>query len=395
VREDDVQANLLYAGTETGFYVSYNGGKQWKQLQLNLPVTPITDLMVHKGNLIAGTMGRSFWILDDLSVLRQYISRDIKNGFAFFKPSDSYRVSGGSMLDAASSNEEDEGPPMALTSGVNASTGVTLYYLLPKGNDSAIITLDIKDASGKTIRSYNSKPDEKFIHFPGGPEAEPVLSTKAGLNRFVWDMRYETLPSVPNVFIEGSYAGRKVSPGAYTATLKLGKEERTVPVTILADPRITATAADYKLQEETLAIVDNAVKEIHEDVNRMRVVNKQLKDLVEILKDTVTYKAVIDSSKSLSKRITYWEEKLVQPKAQSNDDIINFINMLSADYIFVKGEMDMNVPFVTGGQLERIKELNAQWEPLKKEYEALQNKVSAFNALCREKGVEKITMPWK
>jgi photosystem II stability/assembly factor-like uncharacterized protein len=395
VREDDVQANLLYAGTETGFYISHNGGKQWKQLQLNLPVTPITDLKVHKGNLIAGTMGRSFWILDDLTVLRQYVSRDMKNGFAFFNPSDSYRISVGSMLDASANDEEDDGPPMALTSGVNASTGVTLYYLLPKGKDSAKISLNIKDASGNIIRSYSSKPDSKFIRFPGGPEAEPVLGTRAGLNRFVWDMRYETLPAVPNVFIEGSYAGRKVSPGTYTATLKLDKEEKTVPVKILADPRINATPADYKLQEETLAIVDRAVKEIHEDVNRMRVVNKQLKDLVEILNDTVTYKAVIDSSKSLSKRITAWEEKLVQPKAQSNDDIINFVNMLSADYIFVKGEMDMNVPFVTGGQLERIKELNEQWEPLKKEYEELQKKVAAFNAFCREKGVEKITLPGK
>ena len=91
--------------------------------------------------------------------------------------------------------------------------------------------------------------------------------------------------------------------------------------------------------------------------------------------------------------MTNWEEKLVQPKSQSNDDVINFLNKLSADYIFLRGEMDNNLPAVTTGQKKRLAELNAQWQPLKTEYGQLQQKVADFNALCRKANVEKITVP--
>ncbi len=125
----------------------------------------------------------------------------------------------------------------------------------------------------------------------------------------------------------------------------------------------------------------------------MRIVRKQVNDLLELLTDTVTYKPVIESGKKLAKKITVWEEKLVQPKAQSNDDIINFVNMLSADYIFLKGEMDVNIPAVTSGQQQRLTELNAQWQPIKNEYSDIQKQVADFNALCRSLKIEKITIP--
>ncbi|MES2647076.1 MAG: glycosyl hydrolase [Bacteroidota bacterium] len=391
IREDDLQKDLLYAGTETGFYISSNGGKSWKQQQLNLPVTPITDLKVHQGNLIASTMGRSFWILDDLSILRQYMARDVKKTFELFTPETAYRVSGGSVLDGAT--DDEDGPALAYNFGVNAASGVPLYYLLPAGADSLAVTLEIQNEKGKMVRKYSSKPDSKFVGFPGGPEEEPLLPAKAGMNRMVWDQRYATLPGVPNVFIEGSYAGRKAAPGKYKAILKAGKEEKTTTIMISADPRIQATQADYNAQEQTLLAVDDSIKSIHDKVNQMKVVRNQVNSLLDILTDTLTYKAVIDSGKSLNKQITTWEEKLVQPKAQSNDDIINFVNMLSADYIFLKGEMDSNIPFVTGGQQNRINELNALWQPLLNEYDQIQKKITAFNALCREKGVEKITVP--
>jgi hypothetical protein len=206
-------------------------------------------------------------------------------------------------------------------------------------------------------------------------------------------MRYETLPGVENVFIEGSYQGRKVAPGKYTARLKTDKEEKTTTITILPDPRINATATEYLQQQQTLAEVDNKVKEIHDAVNQMRVVRSQVNELLNLLTDTVKYKPVIDDGKKLVKKITAWEEKLVQPKAQSNDDIINFVNMLSADYIFLKGEMDVNIPSVTSGQQQRLAELNAQWLPIKNEYADIQKQVANFNTLCRNLNIEKITIP--
>lgn len=392
IREDDVKKDLLYAGTETGFYISYNGGKTWKQRQLNLPVTPITDLMVHNNNLIASTMGRAYWILDDISVLRQLQSRDDMDSLKLLTPDDAYRVSGRSVLDEVQSEDDDEAP--ANTSvGVNPTTGISLYYIVPAKPDSIKLKLDILDDKGQLVRSYSTEPDKKFIKFPGGPDEEPLLLNKPGLNRFVWDLRYETLPGVNGVFIEGSYSGRKAAPGKYTVVLKTEKEEKRVSFNILPDPRIKATPEEYALQEQTLAVADGKIKEIHNDVNQMREVRKQINELAGLLTDTVKYKAIIDSGKSLVEKLTAWEEKLVQPKAKSNDDIINFVNKLTADYIFLKGEMDANIPYVTSGQKERLSELNSQWKPLQQEYVSLQKMVSDYNAQCSNSGIGKITIP--
>jgi len=142
-----------------------------------------------------------------------------------------------------------------------------------------------------------------------------------------------------------------------------------------------------------MAETDNKIKEIHEAVTQMRLVRKQVNELADLLTDTVKYKPVMDSGKALVKRLTAWEEKLVQPKSQSNDDVINFSNMLSANYIFLKGEMDVNIPTVTSGQQQRLAELNADWQPIKKEYDALQKNVEEYNALCRRMQIEKITIP--
>ncbi len=390
LREDDVQKDLLYAGTETGFYVSHNGGGSWKQQQLNLPVTPITDLKVHQGNLIAATMGRSFWVLDDLAVLRQ-VGPEVPAKLALFTPSHAYRVSGGSVLDAVSAEDDDR--PATGMAGANPTSGVSLYYFLPPGTDSATLLLEILDEKGSLVRRYSTKPDPQFLRFPGGPEADPLLPRRTGLNRFVWDLRRATLPGVPTVFIEGSYQGRRAAPGKYTARLRLGKEERTVPVTVLPDPRMALPATAYQEQEQTLARVDSKIEEIHQAVNQMKAVRKQVADLLPLLPDTVRYKAVVEGARQLTKDITAWEEKLVQPKAQSNDDIINFVNGLSADYVFLRGEMDTNLPAVTTGQKQRLAELNGLWQPLQNSYKELQQKVAGFNALCRSAGLEKITIP--
>jgi photosystem II stability/assembly factor-like uncharacterized protein len=392
IREDDVQKDILYAGTETGFYISYDGGKNWIRRQLNLPVTPITDLMVHKGNLIASTMGRAYWILDDMQVLRQFPGGDIPNKLELLTPSDAYRVSGSSALDAVKDEEEDDAPATS-SAGTNPATGVSIYYVLPDKPDSIKLTLNVLDEKGELVRSYSTRPDKKFIKFPGGPNEDPLLANKPGLNRFVWDLRYATLPGVNGVFIEGSYKGRRVSPGEYTLVLKHESQEMKCSFHVMPDPRIKAGPAEYEDQEKTLAIVDGKIKEIHDDVNQMREVRKQINELAGLLTDTLKYKAVVDSGKSVVKKLTTWEEKLVQPKAKSNDDIINFVNKFTADYIFLKEEMDSNIPGVTKGQRGRLSELNALWEPLKTEYVELQKMVEDYNTLCRNSGIEKITIP--
>ena len=152
-------------------------------------------------------------------------------------------------------------------------------------------------------------------------------------------------------------------------------------------------ATAYREQEQTLAEVDRAIKEMHDDVNRMKAVRKQVNDMLLLLSDTIRYKNILESGRKLAKDITTWEEEIVQPKAQSNDDIINFVNRLSADYVFLRGEMDTNLPAVTTGQKQRLAELNTLWQPLKSQYSSLQKRVADFNALSRNAGIEQIIIP--
>lgn len=391
VREDDVQKGLLYAGTETGLYISWNNGDSWTRLQLNLPVTPITDLKVHQGNLLAATMGRAFWILDDLYMLRQYAAIEAGKALQLYGPATAIRVSGGSELDGPAHDDEDEGPSFA---GTNPSSGAVFYYYLPKGQDSAKISLSLYNEKGELVRRYIDSADPKFVGFPGGPSPDPVLTKKAGLNRIVWDLRYPTLPGVPTVFIEGSYEGHKVPPGKYTATLQVGSEKQITTLTVLPDPRIKANPADYAEQHEYLTKIEAGVRDIHESVLKMRVAKEQIALLMKVIGKDARYADARKQAESLQTRINSWEDALVQNKAQSNDDIINFVNRLSADYIFLKGELDVNTPYVTDGQKNQLKALDASWQPLKAEYTAIVTTgLAELNATCRKLGIERVMMP--
>jgi photosystem II stability/assembly factor-like uncharacterized protein len=390
VREDDVRRDLLYAGTETGFYISYDGGKNWRALQLNLPVVAITDMMLRQGDLVASTQGRGFWILDDLEVLRQY--DPALAGLQLFRPDNAVRVSGRSAFDAVL---EEKDVKQTSPFGTNAPTGVVLYYSLPDDiKDGDKITLDITDANGNPVRSYSSAEDKSFVSYPGGPKANPTLPKTKGMHRFVWDMRYPTVVGAPKVFIEGSYSGHKAAPGTYRATLRSGAQEKSVAFNVLPHPGIKATDAEYQEQNVAMAAVEGGINEIHTAVNKMASAREQISNLLGILGDKPETKAVADAGKVLLQRIEDWDGKLVQRKAESNDDIINYVNMLSADYIFLKGEMDTNIPKVTQGMKQQLQALDARWQPLKAQYQAfVESEIPLFNNQCQSANIGKVTIP--
>jgi photosystem II stability/assembly factor-like uncharacterized protein len=395
VREDNVRKDLLYAGTEIGVYISYDGGERWQPFQSNLPITPITDLKVHKDDLIAATAGRSFWILDDLGTIRQMDKQTPAIALFVYKPDAAYRVSGGSPLDRIEPalDDSDVVTPSSIA-GSNPPTGVSIYYQLPASivKDS-VISLEVLDATGKVIRAFTNKPEKKFQTFPGGPAADPVLNAAPGLNRFVWNLRHATLSGVPTVFIEGSYAGRKAVPGDYSVRVKALGQERTVSFVILPDPRLKASAAEYEAQDKMAAAVEAGVNDIHHSVIRMRQIKEQVAYLMSLLENRPTLKPLLDNGKALVKRIDTWEAELVQNKSQANDDVINFANKLSADYIFLKGELDSNVPYVRQAHTTRLNELNAVWQKHKSEMEAIMKGVDAFNQQCRQMNVQNIVVP--
>jgi photosystem II stability/assembly factor-like uncharacterized protein len=380
VREDPTNPKILYAGTETGFYISFNGGDNWKQLQLNLPVVPITDLKVHENHLLASTQGRAFWILDDLEPIRQY-SKDtaLSNLFAV---SNVHRISGGSVLDYGNLTDKN-GKPIN-TIGANQASGAVIYYTLHAAETATKkAKLVFSDATGKVVRTfYANAPNNKTSNNKN--ENDPELSVKPGLNRFVWDLREESIASIPGVFIEGSYDGARVLPGMYKASLHLDSSVYEKTFQVLSDPRIKATTADYEKQVNLLQNIAADVNDIHVSVVRMRNMKKQLAGIIDRIENKEAFKIIITLADSINDKIDEWEAKLIQTKSESNDDVINFVNKLTANYIFLRGELDTNTPHVTSGHVQRFQELNAEWLIYKAELNAILEKdIKNFNEKCK------------
>jgi photosystem II stability/assembly factor-like uncharacterized protein len=386
VREDDVRRDLLFAGTELGLFISWNGGRDWSPFQLNLPVTPITDLRIHKGNLIAATSGRAFWILDDLSVIREY-KKDAP--FAIYRPTGAYLVNGGSELDST----EDEFTGASTFRGVNPSTGVVLYYQLPELKKTDEITMEIKDAAGATVRSFSSKADDKLARSENGPRPDPLLSKNKGLNRFVWDMRYESMPGVPGVRIEGGYAGHKAIPGKYVVTLKMGGQAVSTDAEILANPLYPTTPTLYSEYHQTMLGMETELATMHRMVNSMYEKQKQLESLLSTTLAADKFSALKKDGEALLKKMKAWDEDMVQRKSKAYDDVENFPNKFTANYLFLINQTESDIPRVNQPSLDRMRELNAQWATLKaRGNELLERDIPAFNKRLFDAGLGAI---WK
>jgi len=386
VREDDKRKDLLFAGTETGIYISWNGGKNWEPFQLNMPVTPITDLRIHQGNLIAATSGRSFWILDDLSLIRQY-KKDTT--FSIFDPSPAYLINGGSELDQTS----PEFTGLNSYRGVNPANGIVIYYQLPELKKTDTLIMEIKDATGNVVHIYSSKKDSStYKKYDGGPPAEPVLSTTKGLNRFVWNMRYSTMPGVPDAYIESSYRGHKAVPGRYTVTLKVGRQKVTTDAEILVNPQYPTDAATYKEYNTIMSSMENELTTMHKMVNSLYAKREQLVSLLASLSDT-KYTALKAEGDSLVKKMKVWDEDMIQRKTKVYDDADNFPAKFTANYLFLINQTESDIPKVNQPSLDRMKELNAEWVTLKSRgVEILEKSIPAFNKKLWDAGVGAV---WK
>jgi len=391
IREDKQRKGLLFAGTETGLFISFNDGENWQPLQLGLPITPVTDLLVHENDLIAATMGRSFWILDQLAPLQQYKLGQNLGQSLLYQPEAAHRVGAFGGPDDGTDAPANAKPKF---NGDNPANGVVIFYQLPTGfAETTPLKLEILDIKGEVVRVFSTKPHPDFSQYPGGPNPEPLLPAKAGLNKFVWDMRAPILPGVPTVFIEGSYEGHKVSPGQYTLRLHVGSQTLETKATILPHPGIEATEADYAEQADWHAKVDAEFTDIHTAVLRMRKVRQQISGVVSLLADAVAHAALGKEAQALVAKLTRWEDALVQNKAKSNDDIINYVNRLSADYLFLKYELDSNTPQVTAGQKAQFAALHVRWAASQATLATLLQSVTAFNQTCQKAGLQTIIVP--
>ncbi len=387
VREDDVRRDLLYAGTERGLFLSWNGGRDWQPFQLNLPLTPITDLRVHQGNLIAATSGRSFWILDDLSLVRQYQPQ--RPDFALYQPGNTWLVNSGSQLDQ---------PDATFTGadtfqGVNPASGIVLYYQLPQLDKADELTLDVADAAGKVIRTYTSKAVEGARKWDGGPAPEPLLPKAKGLNRFVWDLRHPTLPGVPDVYFEASWAGHRAPPGRYSFTLRLKERSLSTAAEILPNPLYPTDAETYQAHHALMSELEAALRLMLERVNALHDKREQLAALLKQLPADARLTKVREQGEALEARLKAWDEDMVQRKTKAYDDTENYPNKFTAHYFFLLNHAESDIPQVTAATLERRAELDAQWAALKaRSDELIERDIPAFNALLWEAGVGAI---WK
>lgn len=325
IREDPAMRGLLFTGTETGMFISPNDGATWQPLQLNLPVTPIHDIAIHpkEHDLVVATHGRSFWILDDITPLRELAakSKEIPNKQGhLFAPRHSYRLDGGSFYS-----------PMMQT-GQNAPNGVVIDYFLPKKSEKEIL-LELYDSRDSLIISLSSKKDrkgeplkqpEEFI--PNNEERRrDVPSADSGLNRFVWNMRYPDAVESPVVMWGASTAGPKAIPGRYAVRLKIGDTLAGVQqFDIRKDPRISTSPEDFATQFQLLMDIRDKVNETHEAVNNIRDIRTQINGITGRIEDTTIATSIKDAAKPMLDTLTAIEEELVQTKAKSGQDLLNF-----------------------------------------------------------------------
>ncbi len=383
VREDNVRRDLLFAGTELGLFVSWNGGKAWSPFQLNLPITPLTDLRVHQGNLIAATSGRAFWVLDDLSLIRQY--KPDPPAFSIYQPGPAYLANGRSELDSI--DPEDEFTGANKFRGVNPANGVVLYYQLPELKKTDDITLEITDAEGKPVRTLSSKKDADFKKWEGGPAPEPALPKAKGLNRFVWNMRYPTIPGIPGVYIEASYAGHKATPGKYRVALKMGDRTVTTEAEILANPLYPGSGADYREYHSLMSRMEGELTLMHQTVKRLHEKQIQLAAIVDALPKDDKHQDVKRDAEALVKKLKAWDEDMVQRKSKAYDDVENFPNKFTANYLFLVNQTESDIPRVNQPSLDRLATLGAEWTSLKSRSEEMIAKdIPALNQKLWEVG---------
>ncbi len=352
IREDPGKRGLLYAGAESRVYVSFDDGGSWQSLRRNMPITPISDLVVQGGDLVVATNGRSFWIMDDLPALCHLDGADADSEAFLLKPGPAYRephpVGGGRPggqgknyslgLGYSGTFYEDTDPDgqafrVMLDCGENPPSGVVVhYYIKEKPEGEAKLTFI--EADGKEIRAFSSKkPEDKAATTRTGDvkQAEPVVRTEPGMNRFVWDTRYPgaAKPEVEDVSDSG-YDGPVAPPGAYKVRLDVGGVSQTEEFEIRKDPRVAATQEDLQEQFDLLIRIRDKVSDTYDAANKIARVRGQVDGWVARAPSGSVKDAVSEAAEELKGKLAAVEQEIVQPKTLSGVDRLSEPSKLDA-----------------------------------------------------------------
>jgi hypothetical protein len=417
VREDPAVPGLLYAGTETGLYVSWDAGDSWQQLsggvggngRRALPVVPIHDLIVNGDELVICTHGRSFWIMDDLTLLRQLAGEEQASGARLFKPKDTIRkklllgfgntetpgknyLFVGGIVQTYVTKDDASGQKRRqfLDAGSNPDEGVVVYYALD-GKPSEPITLAFFDSAGTEIRSFQSKTEGDN----GKDDKEPKIPAVAGLNRFVWNMRYPDATKLDAKGDQPSTAGPQVVPGEYEARLTVGGETHSQRFNIVMDPRNDARAEDLQAQLDLLLQIRDKLSETNVTLNGLRKVREQANSWAERAKESGSKdaKAIEDAAKQLSEKLAGVEEQLIQVKASSPKDTLNYPVMLNSKLGRVAGAVGSADTRPTQQAIDAFNDIAGRIDAQISAYKQIvASDVPAFNKLVAKADLTAVTV---
>ena len=400
IREDPARRGLLYVGTETGVYVSFDDGGSWQPLQVNLPVTPVHDLVIKDNDLVAATHGRSFWILDDLTQLHQMADDLAEMPFHLMKPRAAYRLNPlprprtpapGKTYDgnAGVTYVETPGPTgeptrKLLDAGTDAPNGVIVAYWL-KDKPEGKTTLSFMDSQGGLIRNIGSKtaPDAGQSE---SDEADVWIAAEAGMNRFIWDMRYAPASRVPDdKSIAGAVAGPLALPGTYQVSITVGDESQTQSFEILKDPRVQTSQQDLEAQFDLLIRLRDRISETHDSVNRIRNIRRQVDEWTKRVEGHSSGEVVSVSAEALKEKLLSIESELIQVDYTGMRDINNLptkLNLRLAELFGVVAAADFAPPRQT---FEVFDDFNGRLEPqFQRLQEVVDEDVPKFENLVHE-----------
>ncbi|MGA2376795.1 MAG: hypothetical protein ABSF72_14840 [Candidatus Sulfotelmatobacter sp.] len=390
VREDPKKRGLLYAGTENGMYVSFNDGADWRPFKLNLPTTPVHDLVIKDNDLVVATHGRAFWILDDVSPLRQFTDDVPKQDVHLYTPAPAYRIQAGKPAEHDSLKGTGQNPP----------TGAVIYYYLKDApKPGAETKLEILDASGKVIRKYSSTELERLEEplDPDDKKPEKEIKPEAGLNRFVWDLRYEEAHRVPGYYLwayDNGALGPVAAPGQYQVRLTAGGASQVAPLEVKLDPRVKVSQADLAQQFALQMQIHEELNHVYDAVNQIQDVRSQVTGLKRRLPENASTKPIVSSAGDLDKKLVAVRDQLVNLTISADEDSLAYPPQIDAKFAFLAmdvGSADSAPTEAEQLEFEKLKrqsgELLSRWDDLQ------QHDLAAFRKLTAESNLSTVVVP--
>jgi photosystem II stability/assembly factor-like uncharacterized protein len=384
IRPDPKMKGLLIAGTEAHLYISYNDGDTWSPFQLNLPNVPITDIAFQKreDDLVIATQGRAFYILDDMPMVRALASGKLPDQpVHLFEPKPAYRYSGGGGFGGGGAADAGKNPP----------TGVVIYYSL-KSKPTSDVTIKVKDASGKLVNEFSSKPEPKQaagLEDEDDRRAAPKPAAKAGMNRFVWDLRYTDATKFPGMILwAAGVRGPMVVPGTYTVEVTADGHTETQKAEVKPDPRISSTPEDYRKQLELALQIRDRVSAANQAVIDIRLAKKQFEGF-----SSGTDPKIAADARRISDRLSVIEDAIYQTKLRASEDALNFPIRLNNKLASLLSTVTGSDTAPTEQSYAVFKDLSAQLQvQLDQLKQVDESDVAAFNKLVREQNIPAITI---